>query len=397
MELAVRSVRIADGRFTFVRGGARPQVFEDIDIELRNVSTTSAIEFALEAKRTAGGRITVEGRAGPLAFAGAELPPVEAKFTVPPLDLNASLVDRATGVAGTAAFDGALRTKGNIVEMTGNLRAEKLKLVAGGSPATRPLDMAFAVSHDVVRRAGRLNRADIQIGQAASNLTGTYTLAGDTPAFALRLRGEKMPLTELTGMLPALDVELPAGSTIEAGTLTIRADVAGALGRFSVVGPVSLDNVKLANFDLGVKLRAIQLLAGLPTSPATEIQKLSGRVKRMPEGTRIENIVMVVPTIGELSGAGTVSARKELDFRMQATLHTSGELMRALGQTGDTTVPFLVTGTASDPRFRADVRAIAGEKLRGLTKDPEKTVKAARDLLELFRRPKREKEGQPKQ
>jgi hypothetical protein len=50
---------------------------------------------------------------------------------------------------------------------------------------------------------------------------------------------------------------------------------------------------------------------------------------------------------------------------MRATLHTSGSVMAALGQKRDTTIPFTVEGTASEPVFRPDVKAIAGENAKG--------------------------------
>jgi hypothetical protein len=373
-------------------------VFEEIDVELRNVAAGSAMEFSLTARRAAGGSITAEGTAGPLAGGGPGLPPLAARFRVPALDLNgAGIVGRATGVAGVAGIQGEIRTKGEAVELTGNLRADKLKLAARGSAAERPVEITFGVVHDVVRRAGRLNRAEVRVGRAASRLSGTYSLAGAAPAFAFRFGADRVPLTELTAMLPVFGAELPAGSSIEAGTLTLEASVAGTLGRFSAIGPVSIANARLANFDLGAKLRAIQLLAGIPSNPVTVVETLSATVKRTPDGTLIDQIQMVVPNVGELKGAGTISAANELDFRLSTTLRTSGALVRALGQKGDTRVPFLVTGTASNPRFQPDVQAMAGEKVRQLAKDPVKSFNAAKDIFNMFRRPKQDAPEQPQQ
>jgi len=69
---------------------------------------------------------------------------------------------------------------------------------------------------------------------------------------------------------------------------------------------------------------------------------------------------MVVPAIGELSGAGAVSADRALDFKMTAKVHTSG-MMAAIK---DEPIPFLVSGTAADPVFRPDVRAVVSEKAK---------------------------------
>ena len=90
------------------------------------------------------------------------------------LDLNAAgLVDRSTGVGGVVGFSGDIRTKGNILELTGSLRAEKLKLVPEGAMVAHPVDLAFTIAHDVARGSGRLSSADVRIGKALSTLTGT--------------------------------------------------------------------------------------------------------------------------------------------------------------------------------------------------------------------------------
>ena len=391
MQLSVKSVKIIDGKFSMVRAGLTPQTFEDMDIELTELSASAPIGFAMTAKRSGGGTIHVEGKAGPMSGSRGALPPIDAKFSVPPLDLVAAgLVERSSGVAGVAQFAGQVSTKGNIVELTGNLRGEKWKLIEKGSPAGRPVEIAFTVAHDVARRAGQLRRADIRIGKAASTLTGSYNLNGAEPTFAFKLKGDRMPLTEFAAVLPAFNVVLPAGSTLESGTATLNATVAGTLSGFSAIGPFSLNDAKLANFDLGTKMRVVQFLAGLPATPTTEIQTLAAMVKHTPNGTAIDDLNLVVVDVGNLTGEGTVGADNSLDFRMRTTIKTSGAIMRAVGQKGDTTVPFSISGTASNPVIKADVKAIASEKIEQLKKDPIQTINAAKDLFNRFRKPKPE-------
>src|SRR5262249_29656430 len=145
---------------------------------------------------------------------------------------------------------------------------------------------------------------------------------------------------------------------------------------------------KLSGFDLGSKLRTVQLLTGLPSTPITDIETLAANVRHEPEGTTVDAITFVVPQIGELTGAGTISATKSLDFKMRAKIHTSGAIMQAVGQKGDTTVPFLVAGTASDPVFKPDVKAIVNQKVEMLTRDPQKTVEKVQSIIDMFRKPK---------
>jgi AsmA protein len=132
-------------------------------------------------------------------------------------------------------------------------------------------------------------------------------------------------------------------------------------------GSLGLRDTRLAGFNLGAKMAAVERLAGFPGGPNTDIQMFSANLRVAPDGTSVDDLQLIVPSIGNLNGSGTVSPSHALDFKMRATLHTSGSIMAALGQRGDTGVPFLIGGTSSDPVFRPDVRSIATQKIEQLT------------------------------
>jgi hypothetical protein len=67
---------------------------------------------------------------------------------------------------------------------------------------------------------------------------------------------------------------------------------------------------------------------------------------------------------------------------MRVTLKTSGALMQALGQKGDTSIPLMIQGTTEKPEFKADLKAITSEKVKQLTNDPVKTFTKAKDLIQ---------------
>jgi AsmA protein len=71
-------------------------------------------------------------------------------------------------------------------------------------------------------------------------------------------------------------------------------------------------------------------------------------VHAAPEGTRADNIDLAVPSLGTVTGAGTVSPSDALDFKMKADA-----------------IPFLIQGTTSDPKFVPDVKGMAGSVLNG--------------------------------
>ena len=61
-----------------------------------------------------------------------------------------------------------------------------------------------------------------------------------------------------------------------------------------------------------------------------------------------ENINLIVPSLGTVTGAGTVSASIALDFKMKAD-----------------GIPFSIAGTTADPKFVPDLKGMAGSLLKG--------------------------------
>jgi AsmA protein len=115
-------------------------------------------------------------------------------------------------------------------------------------------------------------------------------------------------------------------------------------------------------------MATIEKLAGIKSGPNMEIQTLSATVRVAPDGASAQDMKLVVPAIGDLSGAGTVSPANDLDFKMSATVHTSG----LLAVVGNTPIPFTVQGTCADPVFRPDLKAVAKEKVKSVEGGLEK-------------------------
>jgi len=128
----------------------------------------------------------------------------------------------------------------------------------------------------------------------------------------------------------------------------------------ALAGTVSLTNTKLNGFDLGAKLATIERLAGIRPSPDTAIQSLSAGVHSGPGGTTLQNLKLVAPAIGELDGAGTISAKRELDLKMRVALHKEGAFQLALGNS----VPFFVKGNIANPLIVPDVAGIAASEAK---------------------------------
>jgi AsmA protein len=287
------------------------------------------------------------------------------------MNLGASgFIDPAAGIAGIANFDGKVTSDGHQAKTSGTLKVSNLQVVQKGSPAGRPVEVTYTVVHDIVKQTGSIPQCDIAMGKAVAHVTGTYDAHGPVTSVDMKLNAQAMPVDDLEAMLPAMGVVLPSKSTLKGGDLTATMAIAGPVNKLVTTGTIHLENSSLANFDLGSKLSAISALSGKKTGNDMVIQNFSSDVRVAPEGTKADNINLSVPSIGVLTGAGTVSPANELAFKMNAALAGMG-------------IPFSVEGTTADPKFVPDVKGMAKGMLKGLGSAGEKP---ASSLTGLFKK-----------
>jgi len=383
--LSVKLVKISKGRLSLSNSKSKPRTLENVNIELRDFSATSSFPFSLAADVAGGGSIKLEGKAGPIPQAAVIETPFDLRLTIKSLDLAGSgFVEPSSGIAGIASLDGTAASNGHTVSVKGKLKADNLKLAKGGSPDKKPVEIDLALAHDLAKQGGTLESGTVHIGAAEAKINGTYRLNEVSPVVGLKLVGNKMALTELATILPALDVVLPAGSNIERGTLSVDVTSVGAIDSLVTTGSINVDDARLNNFDLGSRMKAIQQLAGIQAEPRTTIQTLSANVAVSPDGTTVRDIRVVAAAVGNLTGSGTISPQHALNFQMRATVSSSSHILTALGQKGDVTIPFTITGTSSDPSFKPDITGAAKETLQQYTNDPSKAIDAAKGILDLF-------------
>jgi AsmA protein len=312
--------------------------------------------------------LKIDGSAGPINTNDTTLTPVQAKVTIKKLDLSQSaLVDPELGVAGSADFEGNVDSDGNIAKAQGTLQASSLKLAPKGSPATVPVQVVFNVEHDLKSVSGKIVQGDVGIGKAVAKLTGTYDMKGETTSVQVKLTGQAMPVDDLQALLPALGVILPTGSQLKGGTLAVDLDTTGPLDKLVSTGTIRMSNAALAGFNLGAKLSALSALTGKQTNTGndTTIQNLSSEVRRAPDGTRLDKIDVVIPALGTVTGAGTISPENALDFKMVANLSgVGGDLTKIAG--GGSGIPVSIGGTTSNPTFAPDVKGLVGNQLKGI-------------------------------
>jgi AsmA protein len=369
--VSVAKLDVTDGTITLgsTTGKHQPVVYNKVDIAVRNFSFTSAFPLTASAQLPGGGSLKLNGTAGPINATDTTLTPVQAKVTLAKLDLaQSALVDPTLGITGSADFDGNLASDGQVAKAAGTLKATSLKLVPKGSPAGVPVKVVFAIEHDLKNETGKIPQADVTIGKALAKITGTYDMKGDTTSIHTKLNGQSMPVDDLEAMLPALGVILPTGSKLKGGTLSLDIDSNGPIDKLVSTGWVKMNNAALAGFNLGSKLSAVSALTGKAPSSGndTVIETLSSDVRYAPDGTRLDKLNVVIPSIGSVTGSGTISPSNALDFKVVANLAGIGGGLTKLAGAGSGGIPVAIGGTTANPTFTPDMKSLATNQLKGL-------------------------------
>jgi AsmA protein len=365
--LAVAKLNIKDGKLIVgkVNSAAKPVVYDNVNIEVKNFSSTSQFPFTLTANLPGGGNANIAGKAGPINAEDAAKTPFETEVKVNNMNIGAlGVIDAASGIAGLANFDGTLNSNGSQAKAIGTFTGNQLKFSPKGTPAAKTVVIKHTVDFDLDKQSGTITQGDVAIGSAQAHLTGTFQTQGEAEVVNLKLNAPEMSVDELEAILPAMGVVLPSGSRLKGGTLSANLGIVGPLDKLVITGPVRLANTVLSGFDLGAKMGALSAFAGKSVSnPDTSVQNASLDARVAPEGTKADNINLNVPAIGVITGAGTVSPAGGLNFKMLANLH--GGMVGGLSQvaaagSGKGGVPFAIEGTTANPHFVPDVGGMVG-------------------------------------
>jgi len=358
--------------------------YDHVTVTATGVSMASKFPVTVTADLPGGGKFKLDGTVGPIDQADTSLTPLDAKMIASSLNLaTTGFLDPSAGLGGIVDLDSTIASQNGVAETKGNLKLSKALLIAGGAPAGVPLNVDFNTKYNLHKNAGVLNPSTVKIGNAVAHLTGTYESAGEATVINIKLSGKDMPANDLEAFLPALGIHLPKGASLQGGTLNTDLTLTGPTNKMVTTGTVGLFNAKLAGFDLGSKMSAISSLTGVKTGKDLEIEKLTTNLRMAPDGLKADNFVAVIPSLGNLTGGGTIDSKNDLDFKMVAAL--SGALGAAGNPVGDatgmlgkltggaggggckggtTTVPFMIQGTTADPKFIPDVGGLAAGMLK---------------------------------
>jgi AsmA protein len=383
-DLTIKKLELKDGRITLGSTSSRKRsAYDHVSLLASDFSMTSKFPVTLTAQLPDGGKLKLDGKVGPIDEADAALTPLDAKLTVSSLNLaSTGFLDPSLGLGGLLDLDATVGSHNGEAETKGDAKLSKALLVAGGSPATVPVNVNFNTKYNLHKNAGVLNPSTLKIGNAAAHLSGTYQTPADETIVNVKIDGENMPARDLEAFLPALGIHLPKGASLAAGNLSTNLNVTGPTDKLVTNGTVGLFKAKIANFDLGSKMSTIDMLTGLKTGQDLDIEKLTTNLRMATNGLQADNFLAVVPALGNLTGAGTVDSKNNLDFKMAATLANSANFSSSggapvsgiggiLGAIGGgkggckgATIPFQIHGTTADPKFVPDVGGIAAGMLK---------------------------------
>lgn len=370
--LSIAKLEIKDGKLSVgkVNSTTKPQVYDKLNAEVSNFSFASRFPFEVIVSLPGGGNARLTGNAGPINPQDSAKTPFEAAMKVKDLDLAISgFIDPRTGIGGTVDLEGTLSSTGSQAKAAGVITCEKLKLSPKGSPAPKAVTVKYAIDDNLDSQAGTITQGDIAVGKLAANLTGGFQAQGETRVMNLKLNASNLSVDELESLLPMLGVVLPSGSKLKGGTLSADLAISGPLNNLVIAGPLRMSNAKLVGFDMGSKLGALSTFSGkAPSNPDTTIQNASLNARVAPDVTRAEAINVTIPSLGVVTGAGTISPNGALDFSMIADLQTNRSEARAerTGRSRDGGgVSFRIQGTTSNPSFIPDVGSLAGNAAKG--------------------------------
>jgi AsmA protein len=388
--LTIKTLELNDGQITLgTTSSQKRSVYTPVNLTAHDVAMNNSFPVEFSMGLPGGGTMKVDGKVGPVDQKDAALTPQDVKLNIANLNLaSAGFLDPSMGLGGIVDMAATLVSQGGVMATKGTMKLSKAVLVAGGQASGVPLTLDFDTKYDLQKGTGVINPSVAKIGNAKSNLSGTYKSEGDDFVVDLKVEGQNLPATDLEAFLPALGINLPSGSKLTAGTLSANLRVTGPTNKLVTDGTIGLFNGKLAGFNLGSKMAAIESLAGIKTGNDLDIEKFTSNVHMAPTGLKADNMDLVVPSLGTVVGGGTLDSKNNMNFNLVATVNSAmvtaaagaaggaatGALNSALGgalgggaancKSGGIKVPLQVHGTTANPQFMPDVGGVTASVLK---------------------------------
>ena len=312
-------IGIQEGRAVVETGPSNgpPLVYSHVRLTAQNFALTQAFPFELGATLPGDGAVLVKGNVGPINSQDAAKTPADVDIVMQHLNpVSAGFLDPGTDLSFVANITAHATSDGSTVHSRGTLHMLGLQLRKAGAPSPQPIDLNYEVQHQMADNAGQVQQASIGLGTGTIQLSGSYRLAGEDPWVDLKVAAAAVPIDELQSLMTAAGVELPNGTQLKGGTLTLALEVTGAANDLTITGPVGLQNAQLVGYDLGSKISGIAAMGGVKTGSTTTIQTMNFNLQASNAGIQVKDIDGTILGMGRSTGSGTVSPTGALSFRL---------------------------------------------------------------------------------
>jgi len=359
-EIAVKKFTLDDGLVTVHHlGSPKTTEYSKLKLEAKDLSLVSAVPFEFSAKLPHGGSIEAKGDFGPLAQQ-SDRTPMRVEIRIRDLDIaSTGFSDPGSPLRGVIDSDANVNSDGTRTQVDAKITGKQMCLAAGCTPSKMPVKMDVKAGYLLADRIANLSSGVLRLGSSAANVAGTVDLKGTKPRLNARVDSSSLAVNDIESFLPALGIVLPSGARLEGGTASVKATAVGPPDALTIRGHVGLVNSKVTGYDLGSQMATVTKLSGIKVGKETLIQQFASDVQQSAAGTKLDNILLVLPGIGRLTGAGTIGKGNELNFAMKAQVDMShspvGQITSVLGRKNMMMgVPFHISGTTQQPKFTPD-------------------------------------------
>ncbi|MFN0088195.1 MAG: AsmA family protein [Blastocatellia bacterium] len=276
-------LRVRNGRFTLIDRSVTPpseKSYTGVNIDLDDFSTQRAFNavVGMTMPGEQGGKISIEGEAGPIDRAESARIPIDARIRMEAVDLaglESMFGDGSTRGKHAGRLTTDVKVKGRLADglaANGNLRAEQLRIVENVEPARTPIETEFAFNARAEKNAAgesvismTIDRCLARMGGTKADITGRIDRLLSQPAVDLRIKGDRVSLENLLESAHAFGFGPPAGARA-GGTATFDLRASGDAQSPAINGRAEIRDLKFQNASMPQPMTVSELtLAFNPT------------------------------------------------------------------------------------------------------------------------------------
>ena len=258
------------------------------------------------------------------------------------------------------------------------------KLVLDGTIKVGKLKAKGATVQDIlvkVQGAGGLFHLDplsLKLYQGDVNSTGSFDVRQDTPKSQMDLHAKGIQVAPL--LKDVLKKEILEGSTKADVSVSMSGDEPDKIkSTLNGKGEVLFTNGAIIGIDLAGMVRNVESTFGLAektaTKPKTDFSELDAPFTITNGVVHTPNTSMKSPLLRLLAAGDANLVQETLDFRVEpkfvGTIKGQGDAAQHSG----VTVPVLVTGTFSSPKFRPDLKGLLQDTIKKGIGEPSELKK----------------------